>query len=155
MKLGFLSSRGSGDAVPSLPIASRIPTPGRYLKTWPGWDLTRERSDIGNKSPHHANIQRSRAGGASEGVLDSTGRQYFKEKQFLSCANAAEKLNGREETDFWMCQQEVIDDLDKRSFNGVTETKAWLQWLRGWGDTWEEGNRAAAEEAIASRESLF
>lgn len=34
-----------------------------------------------------------------------------------------------------MCQQEVIDDLDKYSVNGVAETNAWLQWAkREWGE---------------------
>lgn len=61
------------------------------------------------------------------------------------------------ETDLWMCQEEVIDDLDKSSFNGVAETKAWLESrLRGNGGEDRGGRKQGrAGEGIGSRESLF
>lgn len=55
-------------------------------------------------------------------------------RSILYCANAAERLNKMTETDLWMCQQEVIDDSEECSFNGVAETKAWLELAtREWG----------------------
>lgn len=56
-----------------------------------------------------------------------------------------------------MCQQEAIDGLHKCSFNGVTETKAWLEWAKKqWGVSMrEEGSRAGAEEAVVEGEFAF